>query len=156
MGDRAISLALASLETMGSEAEQADIMFNIRLLETYPDVYRVFCMDFAPEERSFLRALAFILAHAGPFGAIGPTVRALAPSDKVCRLISSRYHELEETLMWTLRRRLGVAFTAEVENAWRSVLREAPGVSRVVAGASREKVVRFRHRPVRVPAVQEV
>lgn len=137
MDERAMSLVLASLRSLIPKIEQADAMFNARLLETYPDIYRRFAMDIEPQERSPVQTLGLLLGHMGRFGAIAPAVKALAPSRKVCRLIDAHYEALAETLMWTLRRSLGATFTAEVERAWCGALW---GVSRVksVAAGNRE------------------
>jgi len=122
MDDRAISLVLKSFTELIPIAEQADAMFNARLLETCPDIYRLFAEDVEPEDRKLVRTLRLVFGHIGRFGAILPTVRTLASSHRVCRLIDAHYRELTRTLMWTLRRSLGDRFTVEVERAWHDAL----------------------------------
>jgi len=122
MDERANCLVVASLKNLIPMTEQADAMFNARLLETYPDVYRVFASDFGPQERSFTRTIRLILGHLRCFGEIASTVKVLAQSDRICRLVDLHYQALAETLMWTLRRSLGATFTIEVERAWMGAL----------------------------------
>ncbi|MDW6023348.1 hypothetical protein SAZ10_16455 [Mesorhizobium sp. BAC0120] len=122
MDDRAISLILGSFRELIPMAEQADVLFNARLLDTCPDVYRLFAADVDPKDRTLVGTLRLIFGHINRFGAILPTVRALAGSHKVFRLIEVYYHELAEVLIWTLRRSLGFRFTTEVERAWHQAL----------------------------------
>lgn len=103
-------------------------MFNARLLDAHPDVYRLFVVDIEPQERRLVQTLRFVLGHLGLFGGILPTVRALACSHKVCRLIDAHYEALRETLIWTLRRSLGAGFSVEVERAWHDALFGTPSV----------------------------
>lgn len=118
MDGRAMSLVLASFETLVPKLEQADAMFGARLLETYPDVYRRFAADIEPQERSPMRTLGLLLGQSG-------RLEAPAPSRKVCRLVDAHHEALAEILIWTLRRSLGAAFATEVERAWCGVLRNA-------------------------------
>lgn len=121
-GDAA-SLVLASLPKVIRHAQSVDAIFNDRLLDTHPEVYRRFAIHLPPNERSFVRALRPVLENLGSFGAILPTVRALAETDKVYSLVDANYVALSETLIWTLRRCLGPAFTVEIERAWWATLR---------------------------------
>lgn len=123
MDERSITLISSSFAKLGSVAEQADALFNARLLDTWPDVYRLFAADIEPEERSLVKTLRLVLGRVGTCGAILPAVRTLAPFHKVCALVDAHYDSIGQTLIWTLRRSLGANFTAEVERAWHDALR---------------------------------
>lgn len=97
-------------------------MFNVRLLDTHPDVYRLFVMDIELADRRLTNALAHILGHVRQCGAIAPTVTILARSHRVFRLIERHYEARAKTLVWTLRRSLGDGFTVDVERAWMGAL----------------------------------
>lgn len=125
MNERAMSLVLANFGALVPKLEQADAMFGARLLETYSDVYRRFAMDIEPQERSPVRTLGLLLGQSGRFEAMAHAGKAPAPSPEVCRLIEAHHEALADTLIWTLRRSLGAAFTAEAERAWCGALRNA-------------------------------
>lgn len=124
MDHRASSLIIASLDRLCPISQTVDDLFHLRLLDTYPDVYRFFIMDIEPRDLRLLHVLAHILGHVRQCGAIAPTVRTLARSHGVFRLIEAHYAALAETLIWTLRRSLGESFTVEVERAWMGALWE--------------------------------
>lgn len=122
MHDRSAFLILSSVTKLMPMAERVDVLFNERLLDVYPDVYRLFALDIAPEERSLTRTIGLVLAHVRQSGAILPAVKALKRSRKIFGLVEMYYDALGETLIWTLRRSLGVGFSSEVERAWHSAL----------------------------------
>ena len=122
MDERSASLILSSVTKLMPMAERVDVLFNERLLDVYPDVYRLFALDIAPEERSLTQTIGLVLAHVRQFGAILPAVKALKRSRKMFGLVEMYYDALGETLIWTLRRSLGVGFSSEVERAWHSAL----------------------------------
>lgn len=133
MDGHAISFILASLSGLQSVSQQADAMFNARLLDTHPDVYRRFSLDVAPQDRRLLEVLGLILGHMRQSGVTAPIVKVLARSHRVFRLIDAHYEALAETLIWTLRRSLGDSFPIEAERAWLEALwraRQAEGPGR--------------------------
>lgn len=122
MDEHTAFLIRSSIAKLTPMAERVDVLFNERLLDIYPDVYRLFALDISPEERKLTLTISIVLVHLGYFGAILPTVKALAPSHKIFRLVEMYYDALGETLIWTLRRSLGAAFSCEMERAWNSAL----------------------------------
>ncbi len=122
MDQDSISLVLACILDLRPVSRSADAMFSIRLLDTYPDVYRLFAMDIDPHDRDLMHVLGLVVAHVRNFEAVSPTVAALARSYTVFRLIDRHYDVMAETLIWTLRRSLAEKFTIETERAWLSLL----------------------------------
>ncbi|GAA5542270.1 hypothetical protein Brsp02_02898 [Brucella sp. NBRC 113783] len=118
MEEHSVSQILESLSKLIPATERVDNLFNSRLLEAYPDIYRVFAADIDPAERSLMQTLTVMLCEVRHFGSIRVTVRALTGTHKICRLIDTYYEALAETLVWTLRRSLGDCFTAEMERIW--------------------------------------
>ncbi|RTM07311.1 MAG: hypothetical protein EKK31_12060 [Hyphomicrobiales bacterium] len=134
MDEHTAFLIRSSIAKLTPMAERVDVLFNERLLDIYPDVYRLFALDISPEERKLTETISIVLVHLGYFGAILPTVKALAPSQRIFRLVEMYYDALGETLIWTLRRSLGAGFSSEVERAWNSALsRSSRARLRVVA-----------------------
>ncbi|MGO4686134.1 hypothetical protein [Hyphomicrobium sp. 2TAF46] len=127
MDERSCSLILRSLGKLFPATELVDAMFAARLLNRHPDVYRVFATGIEPQETRLVHTLRLVLGEFRRFGAILPTVRGLARSHKVCRLIDNHYEALGETLIWTLRLCLGAGFSAETERAWHEALHASPG-----------------------------
>ncbi|PJR92492.1 hypothetical protein CN878_23705 [Ochrobactrum sp. 695/2009] len=122
MEERTISLVVASLDELHPVSQKVDDLFHMRLLDTCPEIYRLFAMDIEPHERRLFHALGLILGQVRHVGAIAPTVAMLARSQKLFRLIDAHYEALAQTLVWTLRRVLGDSFTIETERAWWSAL----------------------------------
>ena len=122
MNDRSRSLILTNIVALFPIAEQADAMFAHRLLETYPEVYRLFALQVEPQERSLVLTLRLMFGNSRHFGELRPIVQELARSHGIYRLIEPHYQVLAETLLWTLRRSLGSGFTSEAERAWQRVL----------------------------------
>ncbi|GLI94261.1 globin domain-containing protein [Methylocystis echinoides] len=136
MEKSAISEGLACIHDLCPISRSADAMFSVRLLDTYPDVYRLFALDIEPRDRRLMHVLGLVVAHVRDFGAVSPTVTALARSHAVFRLIETHYEAIAETLIWTLRRSLGEKFTIEAERAWLSALWRAKRAD--VLGASKD------------------
>lgn len=134
MDDHSISLILSSIVKLTPMDERVDVMFNERLLDVYPDVYRLFVFDVPPAERKLILTISLVLDQLRHFGAIFPAVKALAQSNKTFRLVEMHYDALGETLIWTLRRSLGARFCCDLERAWRNALSRSPRQMRVVAG----------------------
>ncbi|MCF1743054.1 hypothetical protein KYK29_10635 [Shinella daejeonensis] len=122
MEERTISLIQSSLDGLGPISQNVENLFHKRLIDSYPEVYRLFFMDIEPEDRRLVHLLGYISSHMRHTGAIAATVRILAQSNKVFRLIEMHYEALAETLIWTLRRSLNDSFTIEVERAWMGAL----------------------------------
>lgn len=119
---QAASLVVSSLSRLFPLAPYIDAVFNMRLHETHPDLYRLFELYVPPHERSVMRALRKVLGALGDFGASIPTVRALARNSNVFTIVDANYQALGETLIWTLRAGLGNGFTDELERAWNAAL----------------------------------
>ena len=122
MDQYSLSLIKRSLDQLGHVSDCADTMFAHRLLDTYPEVYRLFAIDLEPQARKLLPALRLLVDELPRSGGMLPSVRALAYSREIYRMIDAHYKPLSETLLWTLRRSLGCRFTHEVERAWREML----------------------------------
>lgn len=122
MDERSMSLIRDSLEKLIPIAEQANALFNVRLLDTYPDLYRLFAMDIDARQPNFVRSLAIAVARLQRHGAILPATSDVVGERKVYRLVHDNYEAVGLTLMWTLRRCLGTKFTFEVERAWQKAL----------------------------------
>ncbi|MFJ6322007.1 MULTISPECIES: hypothetical protein [unclassified Rhizobium] len=122
MDQYTLSLIEQSLDQLDPVSDGVDTMFAHRLLDAYPDVYRLFAIDLEPQARKLLPTLRLMVDELPRFGALLPSVRALAYSRKICRMVDAHYQPISETLLWTLRRSLGCRFTNEVERAWRETL----------------------------------
>lgn len=141
MDPRSHSLILTNIVALFPIAEQADAMFANRLLEIYPEVYRLFAMEIEPRERSLVLTLRLIFGNSRHFGELLPVVQELARSHRIYRLIEPHYLALAETLLWTLRRSLGPGFTIEAERAWQRALDGDPEQARISTQAVARKAI---------------
>jgi hemoglobin-like flavoprotein len=141
MDPRSRSLILTNIVALFPIAEQADAMFANRLLETYPEVYRLFALEIEPQERSLVLTLRLMFGNSRHFGELLPIVQELARSHRIYRLIEPHYRALAETLLWTLRRSLGSCFTFEAERAWQRVLDGRAEPARMSSPADGRKAI---------------
>ena len=141
MDQRSRSLILTNIVALFPIAEQADAMFANRLLETYPEIYRLFALELGPQERSLVLTLRLMFGNSRHFGELLPIVQELARSHRIYRLIEPHYRALAETLLWTLRRSLGSGFTIEAERAWQHTLDGDPQPGLAPAQADNRKAI---------------
>lgn len=118
MNKNSVDIIQGSFEQLVPIADQVDAMFNARLLDTHPEVYRIFVLDVEPHARKLVQALAPVVRNLNKVGGIRPAMRELAHQQKVYRVAETYYQAIEATLIWTLRRSLGASFTGDVERAW--------------------------------------
>uniref|UniRef100_A0A9E7ZRT2 Globin domain-containing protein n=1 Tax=Bosea sp. NBC_00436 TaxID=2969620 RepID=A0A9E7ZRT2_9HYPH len=141
MDHRSRSLILTNIVALFPIAEQTDATFANRLLETYPEVYRLFAMEIASQERSLVLTLRLMFGNSRQFEEVLPIVQELARSHRIYRLIEPHYQALAETLIWTLRRSLGTGFTGEAERAWLRALDGYPRPVRMSSPADERKAI---------------
>jgi len=99
MDARTISLLRDSVAKLIHITEQADVLFNARLLDTFPEVYRIFAMDAEPEEQSFVAMLSLAVDRVHRCGAILSTVWELVGERKVFRMVQDHYGAIGSATM---------------------------------------------------------
>ena len=102
-------------------AEQAATLFYNRLFEVAPDVKTLFKGDMAEQGRKLFQVIAFAVNSLDNPGVLLPVVRNLGNKHRTYGLQLTHYEAVGETLLWTLNKGLGEAFTPEVKTAWTTV-----------------------------------
>lgn len=102
-------------------ADQAATLFYNRLFEVAPDVRSLFKGDMAEQGRKLFQVIGFAVDSLDNPGVLLPAVKNLGDRHRHYGVQPSHYTVVGETLLWTLNKGLGEAFTPEVETAWTAV-----------------------------------
>ncbi|OAF11566.1 globin family protein [Bradyrhizobium neotropicale] len=136
MNEQTISLVQESFKKLAPKADEVGMMFYDRLFEIYPEVRPMFARDIGPQSRKLVQMLALVVNGLRNLDSILPAVKELAQRHHGYGVVDAHYQAVGSTLIWTLRRSLGEAFTTEVERAWHDAFET---LSTVMIEASRER-----------------
>lgn len=109
-------------------ADQVGPLFYARLFETHPALRPMFAQDIQPQARKLVHMLSLVVNSLHRLDNILPVVKDLARRHKTYGVADAHYPVVGEALLWTLQKGLGEAFTAEVEEAWRTAFETLSGV----------------------------
>ena len=121
MTDHQKMLVQTSFKQVLSIADQAATLFYNRLFEVAPDVKALFKGDMAEQGRKLFQVIAFAVNSLDNPRVLLPAVRNLGNKHRTYGVQFAHYEAVGETLLWTLNKGLGEAFTPEVETAWTTV-----------------------------------
>lgn len=128
MNQHNVSLVQESFKKLVPNADQVGLTFYGRLFETFPEVRPMFAEDIGPQSKKLVQMLALVVNGLHKLDAILPAVKDLARRHKGYGVVEAHYEAVGLTLIWTLRRGLGDAFTQEVEGAWSEAFKALSGV----------------------------
>jgi len=98
----------------------ADLFYQ-RLFYVAPSLRRMFPEDMRDQKRNLMLTLATVIQGLHDFDRLLPQVTALGAQHAGYGVELHHYQVVGETLIWTLERCLGNAFTPEVRLAWTRV-----------------------------------
>jgi nitric oxide dioxygenase len=99
-------------------SEQAAALFYGRLFEIAPSVKPLFRGDMKEQGRKLIATLAIVVGGLSNLQAILPAASALAKRHVGYGVSAADYPPVGESLLWTLERGLGPAWTSELAAAW--------------------------------------
>ena len=113
-----IKLVQQSFAQVAPISEQAAVLFYARLFDVAPSVKAMFPADLSEQRRKLMATLAVVVNGLGNLESILPAASALAKRHVGYGARPEHYPVVGSTLLWTLEKGLGDAWTPETAAAW--------------------------------------
>jgi len=113
-----VSLVQDSFAKVAPISEQAAVLFYDRLFEVAPAVKPMFPTDMTEQRKKLMATLAVVVNGLGNLQSILPAASALAIRHVGYGAKAEHYPVVGATLLWTLEKGLGEAWTPDVAAAW--------------------------------------
>jgi len=113
-----VSLVQDSFAKVAPISEQAAEIFYDRLFEVAPAVKSMFPADLSEQRKKLMGTLAVVVNGLSNLEAVLPAASALAKRHVSYGARPEHYPVVGSTLLWTLEKGLGEAFTPDVAAAW--------------------------------------
>ncbi|MBX3290430.1 MAG: hemin receptor [Acidobacteria bacterium] len=121
MTDKQINLVKASFERVEPAAEEAAVLFYVRLFELDPDLRPLFKSNIREQGIKLMQMIGLAVNGLDRLEDLVPAVRALGVRHAEYGVEDRHYDTVAEALLWTLEKALGADFTAETKEAWTTV-----------------------------------
>lgn len=118
MTPQQVALVQNSFESVKPIADTAAGLFYDRLFAVAPEYRRLFTGDMQRQGRMLMNMIATAVNGLSRPDTIVPAVKELGRRHAGYGVAEKDYQVVGGALLWTLERGLGVAFTAEVKEAW--------------------------------------
>jgi hemoglobin-like flavoprotein len=116
-----IALVRASFAQVVPIQETAADLFYDRLFTIAPELRGLFPTNLAPQKRKLMQMIAMAVGGLDKLDELVPAVKALGARHAVYGVTTAHYGIVGQSLIWTLERGIGSAFTPEVRSAWAKV-----------------------------------
>ena len=113
-----INLVQQSFAKVAPISEQAAVLFYDRLFEVAPSVKAMFPADMTEQRKKLMATLAVVVNGLSNLEPILPAASALAQRHVAYGARPEHYPVVGSTLLWTLEKGLGEAWTPETAAAW--------------------------------------
>ena len=113
-----IQLVQDSFAKVAPISEQAAVIFYDRLFEVAPSVKAMFPADLTEQRKKLMATLAVVVGGLSNLETILPAASALAKRHVAYGAKPEHYPVVGSTLLWTLEKGLGDAWTPDVASAW--------------------------------------
>lgn len=118
MTPQQIALVQQSFSQVASISEAAAVLFYDRLFEVAPFVRAMFPEDMTEQRKKLMGMLAAVVSGLSNLETILPAASALAKRHVAYGAKPEHYPVVGATLLWTLEKGLGEAWTPELATAW--------------------------------------
>ena len=118
MNPTQIKLVQDSFAKVAPISEQAAVIFYDRLFEVAPSVKAMFPIDMTEQRKKLMATLAVVVNGLSNLEAVLPAASALAKRHVSYGAKPEHYPVVGGTLLWTLEKGLGAAWTPDVADAW--------------------------------------
>jgi len=115
-----IQLVQQSYARVAPVADQTARLFYDRLFETAPRVRPLFKGDMAEQGRKLMSMIGVAVGGLGNMEELVPVVEMLGRRHATYGVTDDHYDVVAEALLWTLEKRFGDSFTADVRETWTS------------------------------------
>jgi hemoglobin-like flavoprotein len=113
-----VSLVQQSFSKVAPIADTAAVLFYDRLFEVAPQVKAMFPADMTEQRKKLMATLAVVVNGLSNIESILPAASALATRHVAYGARPEHYPVVGATLLWTLEKGLGDAWTPETAAAW--------------------------------------
>src|SRR6476469_6515363 len=113
-----ITLVQQSFSKVAPISETAAVLFYDRLFEVAPSVRAMFPEDMTEQRKKLMGMLAAVVGGLSNLETILPAASALAKRHVAYGAKAEHYPVVGGTLLWTLEKGLGDAWTPDVAAAW--------------------------------------
>lgn len=120
MTPRQVALVQSSWRRVQPIAGAAAQMFYARLFDVEPSVRPLFTADLHDQGRKLTTMISVAVSSLEHLDGLVPVLQALGRRHVRYGVENRHYALVGDTLIWTLKRVLGAAFTRDVEEAWRA------------------------------------
>src|SRR6476620_1797853 len=127
MNSSQVKLVQESFAKVAPISEQAAVIFYDRLFEVAPSVRAMFPVDMTEQRKKLMGMLAAVVNGLSNLESILPAASALAKRHVGYGARAEHYPVVGGTLLWTLEKGLGDAWTPEVAAAWTAAYGTLPG-----------------------------
>ena len=107
-----VNLVQQSFAKVAPISEQAAVLFYDRLFEVAPSVKAMFPADMTEQRKKLMGTLAVVVNGLGDLGSVLPAASALAKRHVSYGAKPEHYPVVGGTLLWTLEKGLGEAWTS--------------------------------------------
>jgi len=118
MTPQQIALVQQSFSKVAPISEAASKLFYDRLFEVAPSVRAMFPEDMTEQRKKLMGVLAAVVNGLSNLETILPVASALAKRHVAYGTKAEHYPVVGATLLWTLEKGLGEAWTPELATAW--------------------------------------
>src|SRR5689334_1526816 len=113
-----VSLVQQSFSKVAPIADTAAVMFYDRLFDVAPQVKGMFPADMTDQRKKLMATLAVVVNGLSNLESILPAASALATRHVAYGARPEHYPVVGATLLWTLEKGLGEAWTPDIAEAW--------------------------------------
>lgn len=140
MTNEQIKLVQDSFRQVAPIAETAAQLFYARLFELDPDLELLFKGNLSEQGRKLMQMLGLAVNSLDRMDQLLPVVRSLGTRHVSYGVRDKDYDTVGQSLLWTLRKGLGEAFTPDVEAAWSDVYATLASAMKSGSGTPAEAV----------------
>src|SRR5258705_12777652 len=112
-----VQLVQHSFSKVAPIADQAAVLFYDRVFEVAPQVKAMFPADMTEQRKKLMATLAVVVNGLGNLQSVLPAASALATPHLAYGAKPEHYPVVGAALLWTLKKGLGDAWTADVAEA---------------------------------------
>ncbi len=134
MNDHTISLVKESFDLIEPIAPQAAALFYANLFDADPSLQRLFKGDMVVQGIKLMQMISLAVSKLNSPEVLMPALQHLGRRHAGYGVKDPHYDTVGAALLKTLRQGLGVAYTAEVEEAWTEVYGVLAGTMKEAAG----------------------
>ena len=116
-----INLVRESFAKVEPVAEEAAVLFYVRLFELDPDLRPLFKNDIREQGLKLMQMIGFAVRGLDRPEELLPAVRALGARHVAYGVEDRHYETVGAALLWMLEQALGAGFTADTKQAWTEV-----------------------------------